>query len=158
MDDPVSNTSNDVGKGAFSCIPRHVQLRIYLYLSCNTGEACFPKKKGGKRCKIHQQTFLNGNCLKLECHCYTQGISKIYWFSIASRPLMRQGYSLLTSEMFDTYEISGEWLPTLRPNRLESLGRLQTRAAVCERGVLSHCSVSQPAFLSRHVRAINYRF
>lgn len=32
---------------------------------------------------------------------------------------MRQGYSLLTSEVFDTYEISDGWLPTLRPNRLE---------------------------------------
>lgn len=62
---------------------------------------------------------------------------------------MRQGYSLLTSEMFDTYEIYDGWLPTPRPNLLESLGRLQTRMAACRRGGLSNCSVFQPAFVSR---------
>lgn len=67
---------------------------------------------------------------------------------------MRQGYSLLTGEVFDTYEIFDGWLPTPRPNRLESLGRLQTRTAVCGRGDLLHCSVFQPAFVSRRVRAI----
>lgn len=64
---------------------------------------------------------------------------------------MRQGYPLLTGKVFDTYEIFDGWLPTSRLNRLESLGQLQTRAAVCWREDLS---VSQPASVSRRVRAI----
>lgn len=59
----------------------------------------------------------NGNWPQLECHFYTQGISEIYWFSIASSPLMRQGYSLLTGEVSDTYEIFDGWLPTPRPGK-----------------------------------------
>ena len=47
------------------------------------------------------------------CHFYTQGISEIYWFSIASPPSMRQGYSLLTGEVSDTSGISGSGYPRL---------------------------------------------
>ena len=76
---------------------------------------------------------------------------------------MRQGYSLLTSEVFDTYEISevfdtyeifGGWMPTFGPNQLESLGLLQTRTSVYGSGGLFYCSVFQSAFVFRGVQAI----
>lgn len=58
MDDPVSNTSNNVGKGTFSCIPRHVQLRIYLVILKRIVSQR-RDSKGGRIYAIHQQTSSN---------------------------------------------------------------------------------------------------
>lgn len=69
---------------------------------------------------------------------------------------MRQGYSLLMSQVFDTYEISDGWLPTPRPNRLESLDRLRTRTSVGLQARESLVLLRFPARLRLSACPVNY--